>query len=106
MMKKTEIRLGANLGSAVACLAALLALASGIGVSACGEKSESPPAKIKLHSFDLGLDWFPNPDHVAIYESAAKGYFGDVGLDVKPHVPSDPAAPIKQVAAARGALPI
>jgi putative hydroxymethylpyrimidine transport system substrate-binding protein len=107
MMSKAEIRLGANFGSSVACLAAVLVvLASVVAVSACGEKSESPPSKITLHSFDLGLDWFPNPDHVAIYEAAAKRYFGDVGLDVKPHVPSDPAAPIKQVAAGRVDLAI
>jgi putative hydroxymethylpyrimidine transport system substrate-binding protein len=77
-----------------------------IALSGCGEKSESAPSKIRAHSFDLGLDWFPNADHVAIYEAAAKGYFADVGLAVKPHVPSDPAAPIKQVAAGRVDLAI
>ena len=35
-----------------------------------------------------------------------EGYFADVGLDVKPHVPSDPSAPIKQVAAGRVDLAI
>jgi putative hydroxymethylpyrimidine transport system substrate-binding protein len=89
-----------------ATLGALGALAAALALSACGEKSESPPAKITPHSFELGLDWFPNPDHVAIYEADAKGYFGDVGLDVEPRVPSDPAAPIKQVAAGRVDLAI
>jgi putative hydroxymethylpyrimidine transport system substrate-binding protein len=87
-------------------LCALIALAAGVALSACGEKSESVSAKITPHSFELALDWFPNADHVAIYEAAAKGYFRDVGLDVKPHVPSDPAAPIKQVAAGRVDLAI
>ena len=39
------------------------------------------------------LDWFPNPDHVAIYQAIESGYFRDVSLDVRPRVPSDPAAP-------------
>jgi putative hydroxymethylpyrimidine transport system substrate-binding protein len=90
----------------MATLAALLTLAAAGILSACGEKSESSPAKVTPHSFELGLDWFPNPDHVAIYEAAAKGYFGDVGLDVEPRVPSDPSAPIKQVAAGRVDLAI
>jgi putative hydroxymethylpyrimidine transport system substrate-binding protein len=87
-------------------LVAFLGLLTALALSACGEKSESTAAKTTPHAFDLALDWFPNPDHVAIYEAAAKGYFGDVGLDVKPHVPSDPAAPIKQVAAGRVDLAI
>jgi putative hydroxymethylpyrimidine transport system substrate-binding protein len=89
-----------------ATLAALVALAAPLALAACGEKSESAPAKVTPHSFELGLDWFANPDHVAIYEAAAKGYFADVDLDVKPRVPSDPAAPIKQVAAGRVDLAI
>ena len=74
--------------------------------AACGEKSESTPGQPEVHTFDLALDWFPNPDHVAIYEAMKEGYFADVGLDVKPHVPSDPSAPIKQVAAGRVDLAI
>ena len=83
----------------LAALTAACAMAA-IGVG-CGEKSESTPGQPEVHQFDLALDWFPNPDHVAIYEAMKEGYFADVGLEVKPHVPSDPAAPIKQVAAGR-----
>jgi putative hydroxymethylpyrimidine transport system substrate-binding protein len=61
---------------------------------------------VKQHDFDLALDWFANPDHVALYEALDQGYFTDVGLRVKTHVPSDPAAPIKQVAAGRVDLAI
>jgi putative hydroxymethylpyrimidine transport system substrate-binding protein len=75
-------------------------------LAACGEKSESLQGEPKAHGFDLALDWFPNPDHVAIYEAEKGRYFADVGLDVKTHVPSDPAAPIKQVAAGRVDLAI
>jgi putative hydroxymethylpyrimidine transport system substrate-binding protein len=84
----------------LATLIAACAMAA-VGLVGCGEKSESSPGQPEVHEFDLALDWFPNPDHVAIYEAAKEGYFADVGLAVKPHVPSDPAAPIKQVAAGR-----
>jgi putative hydroxymethylpyrimidine transport system substrate-binding protein len=82
-------------------LAAFVATVAMIALAACGEKSETLPGKPKAHAFDVALDWFPNADHVAIYEAQKEGYFADVGLAVKPHVPSDPAAPIKQVAAGR-----
>jgi putative hydroxymethylpyrimidine transport system substrate-binding protein len=64
----------------------------------CGEKSEdvepgSPEA------FDLALDFYVNADHAGIYQAIDRGYFRDAGLDVRPRVPSDPSAPIKQVAA-------
>jgi putative hydroxymethylpyrimidine transport system substrate-binding protein len=85
-----------RLSSSLAIAAALTA-----GAVACGEKSESQPGEVASRSFELALDWFPNPDHVAIYQALDQGYFEDVGLDVKPRTPSDPAAPIKQVAAGR-----
>jgi putative hydroxymethylpyrimidine transport system substrate-binding protein len=72
-----------------------------IGAAGCGEKSESLPTNVQQHKLDLALDWFPNPDHVAIYEAQHEGYFADVGLKVQPRTPSDPAAPIKEVAAGR-----
>jgi putative hydroxymethylpyrimidine transport system substrate-binding protein len=88
----------------VSAVLALLALA--LAAAGCGEKSENANETPSRHAVDLVLDWFPNPDHVAIYEARARGYFDQVGLDVKPHVPSDPAAPIKQVAAGRADLAI
>jgi putative hydroxymethylpyrimidine transport system substrate-binding protein len=90
--------------AAIVTAVAIAALAA--GVSGCGEKSESAPDRVEPHDFELALDWFPNPDHVAVYESLDEGYFEDVGLSVKPRVPSDPAAPIKQVAAGRVDLAI
>jgi putative hydroxymethylpyrimidine transport system substrate-binding protein len=92
---------GRRLVPALLVFFALLAVAAG-----CGEKSESVDQTPAKRTLDLVLDWFPNPDHVAIYEAQAKGFFSQVGLDVKPHVPSDPASPIKQVAAGRAQLAI
>ena len=87
-------------------LTALAVLAGCLALAACGEKSESVDTSVESRELDLALDWFPNPDHVAIYEAQNQGFFRDVGLDVRPRVPSDPAAPIKQVAAGRADLAI
>jgi len=47
------------------------------------------------------LDWYPNPDHVPLYLAVDQGYFKNQGLDVELLVPSDPADPLKLVAAGR-----
>jgi putative hydroxymethylpyrimidine transport system substrate-binding protein len=80
---------------AAAAAIALLALA--LGLSACGEKSEEGGGE--RDSLSLTLDFYPNPDHAGIYMAQKLGYFADAGLDVSIQTPSDPAAPIKQVAA-------
>ena len=77
-----------------------------MALAACGEKEEDVGGSVQVRGLDLMLDWFPNPDHVAIYQAIESGYFRDVSLDVRPRVPSDPAAPIKQVAAGRADLAI
>jgi putative hydroxymethylpyrimidine transport system substrate-binding protein len=82
---------------------ALIALVGAAG--GCGEKSE-PTEGGELEPFDLALDFFVNPDHVGIYQALDRGYFADAGLDVRPKVPSDPSAPIKQVAAGQVDLAI
>jgi putative hydroxymethylpyrimidine transport system substrate-binding protein len=86
-------------------LVALAFVPAAIVLAACGEKPENQTATTP-ESLTLTLDWFPNPDHVAIYEAQQRGYFQDAGLDVRIQTPSDPAAPIKQVAAGRTDLAI
>lgn len=80
---------------------AALALLAG-----CGEKEEPTDGGGAPERFDLALDWFANADHAGIYEALAGGDFEDAGLDVQPQIPSDPSAPIKQVAAGRADLAI
>jgi putative hydroxymethylpyrimidine transport system substrate-binding protein len=79
---------------------AVLALAVG-----CGEKEE-PRGGGEPQQFDLALDFYVNPDHVGLYSALDAGYFEEAGLDVRPRVPSDPSAPIKQVAAGQVDLAI
>jgi putative hydroxymethylpyrimidine transport system substrate-binding protein len=83
---------------------ALLALTAALSLAACGEKSEDGGAEAE--PFSLTLDFYPNPDHAGIYMAQKLGYFDEAGLDLTIHTPSDPAAPIKQVAAGRTDLAI
>lgn len=92
--RRTPLRLAI----AVAAIAALL------GLAACGEKSEDTSGEAQ--PFSLTLDFYPNADHAGIYMAQKLGYFADAGLEVTIQTPSDPAAPIKQVAAGRTDLAI
>ena len=70
--------------------------------TACGEKKDVlTPSSASMQSVSLMLDWFPNADHVGIYQAQAAGDFSQAGLDVHIHVPSDPATPLQLVAAGK-----
>lgn len=75
-----------------------------VALAACGEKSEGVGGE--RESFSLTLDFYPNPDHAGIYMAHKLGYFEDAGLDIGIIGPSDPVAPMKQVAAGRTDLAI
>jgi putative hydroxymethylpyrimidine transport system substrate-binding protein len=49
-------------------------------------------------SLRVALEWFPNPDHVALYYALANGYWDDQALSVELKTPSDPSAGLKLVA--------
>jgi putative hydroxymethylpyrimidine transport system substrate-binding protein len=49
----------------------------------------------------VALDWFPNADHVGIYQALATGDFEKAGLNVRIQVPSDPAQPLQMLAAGK-----
>src|SRR2546428_11388098 len=54
----------------------------------------------------LTLDWTPTPDHVGFYYARDTGLFERAGLDVAIRAPSDPAAPLKLVAAGKSDLAV
>jgi putative hydroxymethylpyrimidine transport system substrate-binding protein len=86
---------GPDVRRAIAAFSLLAALVAG-----CGEKKEVlRPSSTR--QFQVMLDYFPNADHAPIYTAMANGDFKAAGLDVKIRAPSDPSAPIKQVAAGR-----
>ena len=83
----------------------VLALASLIGLSACGSKQDTISAAA-AKPFTVVLDFFPNADHAALYSAIAHGDFRAVGLDVQPQTPSDPSAPLKLLAAGKADMAI
>jgi putative hydroxymethylpyrimidine transport system substrate-binding protein len=84
--------------------AAVLGLAAVLTLAGCGEKSEGGSSSAQ--SLDLTLDFYPNPDHAGIYAGERLGHFDDAGLDLAITTPTDPATPIKQVAAGQTDLAI
>jgi putative hydroxymethylpyrimidine transport system substrate-binding protein len=81
---------------------ALLILA--FGLAACGSKSEN--SKGEPEKLTLDLDFYPNPDHAGIYMAEKEGFFKEAGLEVAINSPSDPSAPLKDVAAGQADLAI
>jgi putative hydroxymethylpyrimidine transport system substrate-binding protein len=73
----------------------LLALVLSLSLAGCGEVANtlSAPAGTANH-LTLMLDYFPNADHVGIYEAQAKGYFAQSDLDVHIVAPSNAANPL------------
>jgi putative hydroxymethylpyrimidine transport system substrate-binding protein len=71
-------------------------------LAACGEKQENiTPSVSSAQSLTLMLDWFPNADHVGVYQALAERDFAKAGLDVHVQVPSNPAAPLQLLAAGK-----
>jgi putative hydroxymethylpyrimidine transport system substrate-binding protein len=90
--------------TSIPAMLALALLALAISLAACGEKSEDVTAE--REPLSLTLDFYPNPDHAGIYMAQKLGYFEEAGLDVDIQTPSDPAAPMKLLAAGRSDLAI
>lgn len=108
MLVKTSIRTskrqsrGGYRRAAIAlALAAVLALAPAL--TGCAKSEGDSPTRTPL---TLTLDFYPNPDHAGIYTGLSSGAFEQAGLELNVETPSDPAAPIKQVAAGHSDLAI
>ena len=86
--------------------ATLAVAAVALTLAACGEKQDNVSATPAVRHVTLILDYFPNADHVGIYNALARGDFKRAGLDVKIVTPSDPSAPLKLLAAGKADLAI
>jgi putative hydroxymethylpyrimidine transport system substrate-binding protein len=84
----------------VRVVAVALVVCAATIAAGCGEKSEST-SRGTPQPFSLALDFYVNPDHAGIFEAIDNGYFRDAGLNVQTQAPSDPSAPIKEVATGR-----
>ena len=83
----------------------VLLLLAALLLAACGERKE-PTAAPAQQPLRLMLDYFPNADHAGIYAAKDNGSFSRAGLDVQIQTPSDPAAPLKLLAAGKVDLAI
>jgi putative hydroxymethylpyrimidine transport system substrate-binding protein len=82
--------------AALACaVAAALALA---GCGGSGSPAAADGNGRALPQATLILDWFPNADHAGVYAAIDRGFFREAGIVVRPQVPSDTAAALKEVA--------
>jgi putative hydroxymethylpyrimidine transport system substrate-binding protein len=80
----------------------LAAVLAGVVLTACGQKANVvQPASGNDQTLSVMLDWFPNADHVGLYQALAEGDFSNVGLHVKVQTPSDPSLPLKLLAAGK-----
>jgi putative hydroxymethylpyrimidine transport system substrate-binding protein len=77
--------------TAALAVPALAALA----IAGCGEiKNTIKPPPGTANQLDVELDYFPNADHVGIYEAQKLGYFRQADLDVHLMAPTDAATPL------------
>jgi putative hydroxymethylpyrimidine transport system substrate-binding protein len=90
--------------AARATVVALALLLLAAGIAACGSKPDS--TKGEPEKLTLDLDFYPNPDHAGIYMAQEEGFFKEAGLDVVINSPTDPSAPLKDVAAGRADLAV
>ena len=86
-------------------LVPVVLLVAALVLAACGERKEPTGAPPQAH-LRLMLDYFPNADHAGIYAAKDSGAFSRAGLDVQIQTPSDPAAPLKLLAAGKVDLAI
>ena len=87
-------------------VALVLAGVGMVGITACSDDGSGSGTASGPEPFDLALDFYVNPDHAGIFVALERGYFERAGLDVRPRVPSDPSAPIREVAAGRADLAV
>jgi putative hydroxymethylpyrimidine transport system substrate-binding protein len=83
-----------------------LVVAAGLLASACASDSGTTPQSggsgggntAAPATLKVALDWFPNPDHVALYYAQDNGLYSKQNLTVDFKVPSDVTAGLKLVA--------
>lgn len=72
------------------------AAATAAAIAGCGAVTNTvhPPVG-SANNLSVELDFFPNADHVGIYEAQAKGYFKQAALNVHLHAPTNAATPLQ-----------
>jgi putative hydroxymethylpyrimidine transport system substrate-binding protein len=102
-------------GRSVHIRVVVLVAAMSVVLAACGDDTATTPAASQATdggstaapaTLKVALDWFPNPDHVALYYAQDHGLFEEQNLTVEFEVPSDVTAGLKLVATNRFDLSI
>jgi putative hydroxymethylpyrimidine transport system substrate-binding protein len=86
-------------------LLVLPVVAAALFAVGCGEKSDTVSTK-GTQSLSLMLDYFPNADHVGIYQAKSVGDFAKAGLRVQIQQPGQTTLPLKALEAGRVDLAI
>ena len=83
-------------------LGLMAAAAAAAAVAGCGEVTNTvhPPAGT-ANNLSVELDYFPNADHVGIYEALARGFFKQADLNVHLHAPTNAATPLQLLEAGK-----
>ena len=80
----------------------LLAALAAVLLAACGEKHDQiQPVASQAQSVTMMLDWFPNADHVGIYEAIANGDMTKAGINLHVETPPSPNAPLSLLEAGK-----
>lgn len=85
--------------------AAAAAAALTMTLAACGSSGSGSSSK-PLTATTVLLDWFPNPDHIALYKAQHDGDFAAQGLNVTFQSPSDTTDALKLVSIGKVPLAI
>lgn len=78
------------------------AAATAAAIAGCGAVTNTvhPPVGT-ANNLSVELDFFPNADHVGIYEAKAKGFFKQADLNVHLHAPTNAATPLQLLEAGK-----
>jgi putative hydroxymethylpyrimidine transport system substrate-binding protein len=80
----------------------LLAALAALLLAACGAKRDQiEPVSAHAQNVTMMLDWFPNADHVGIYEAMANGDMKAAGINLHVETPPSPNAPLSLVEAGK-----
>jgi putative hydroxymethylpyrimidine transport system substrate-binding protein len=80
----------------------MLAVLAAVLLAACGEKSDQiQPVASQAKNVTMMLDWFPNADHVGIYEAIANGDMKSAGINLHVETPPSPNAPLSLLEAGK-----
>ncbi|HZC61908.1 MAG TPA: ABC transporter substrate-binding protein, partial [Streptosporangiaceae bacterium] len=93
----TAVRKGRSRGALILGAAAVMSAAVACGSSSSSGSSSGSSSAPAMTSTTVLLDWFPNPDHIALYLAQKDGDFTKQHLNVAFQSPSNSTDALKLV---------